>query len=1271
MFFSSRLSNAGAGETTQSRAKILGHLDAIWMAPLAGLAPWYPPVLFSPLPLPPLDLPRHPPQLICTAPDLAMIAAFFHLAQVRYRYLITPAELRPPTTFLLFACTIVLLCIQTNLVCIVRRLIPWMVRRTSNSSIISVSPVLPVQEAQSSGLRDLNHSTVLRPPRTTLSDTPYLTLPNLKLSRPSNLIAANSHCVTKARVSAPHPAPHPHYSQVLPAAQYFRTAHPGPVDTYTTVVDDIARDRPVDRQGNVSPLHWSVRADATFSTSPGRLLVLVAYALYQPTATCIFESILSPPDPSDTDENVARNYPPKPKQVTFTSLPPAPPETPPEVPPSEWPTRLPPPPPPPPPRSANVPISPKPPRPSSPSGRLPNIRQPLPHSPTPRPAAAAGAVPRAKPQPIAAASTPASADDDIETPGAATVMAGSSPSSPNGPGLHGGGNARNGGGKKGKSKRPPQRSTIACLNCRKSKIKCNNTGGDAPCETCIRNGKECVYPEATPTPAKRSEPPTGNKAEQNTERKRQRKMEEIVKAENAIPSDVIAEEVLSAPYLTEAVWSQLFDIYRLHFATELPFLHLPTLKEKLGSRFRAKPSDTSPEINLVLLGILTLTARFHSVLVSYVTAPKNQPTPAGANKPPALGLDSKASMASEHYAHVLTMALGGLKTSMTTASVERVQAYLMLGLYEWSQARPKTGGMAAWMWVGLAIRMAQALSLGHGDGEANRIPLARKPHPPPELPIPRHEMVIAKEIRRRTMFSCLILDRLLGCGKDRVSTIRSEDLRIQLPCDDRAFDLSEEVYTGFLKPARGIAKDRPVSDSILGRFVRLMDIWGEISRWSFAGGRFTEDDPPWDPASTFCQLHKQLDGFYADLPNFFRWSESNYYKNENHQASSVYVSLHMLGAVCKIMLHREYTPFIPIRCDRPVGPLDEPVFEAGQEPPGFWDASAQEVFRAARDIVDLVEICRDKLPMSSLVLFSVWTAAFVGIYAINFPHMDTRRHMLPDRDPTGQFDPKKHGPTAIMFETLQKMTRWLGGAEMYVRNFTDMVGYYEQIKHDWDLMVNGKMPTKGRSKFSVHNGGGGLEEWKRQGRKIVNNGELFPMDDDKRTSRGSTIEPGAAVGQDVNTKVHPDQANTPRHTAISFTPINGAARHALPHEPQPNGGRTAENDGWRFQAQHHQHQQHHQNWQQQPSPTQSNSALGSPEMPQTGLWPVMLMNGYIPNEVFTHIEQHQSLPWGHVPGNVEQFSHGTWHNVLHESGNMFWGSISGLYMSPQEAIPFA
>ena len=832
------------------------------------------------------------------------------------------------------------------------------------------------------------------------------------------------------------------------------------------------------------------------------------------------------------------------------------------------------------------------------------------------------------------------------------------------------------------AKRTPLRSSIACQRCRKSKIKCNNTGGDSPCETCIRNGKECTYPEVAPAPPKRPDPPPGIKQEQGSDRKRVRRIDDISKLEGTVPPEVIAEEVLSAPYLSESIWSQVFDIYRLHFATELPFLHLATLKEKMGSRFRAKQSDTSPEINLVLLGILTLTARFHPTLVSYVTA-----TSLSANlkaRPPGSAHDP--AIASEYYAEVLTKAIGGLRASMTVASVERVQAFLMLGLYEWSQTRPKIGGMAAWMYVGVAIRMAQALGLGEGDmnpEENFRKPVIFKT----KTPIPHSQLMIAKEIRRRTMFSCLILDRLLGCGRGRVSTIRAEDLEIQLPCSEFAFDLSEEVYTGFLVTAKDHMPNDNVAgrfdDSVLGRFVRLIDIWGEISKWCFAGGRLKKPPTaPWQEHSPFYKLRAKLDDFYQDLPELFRWSGSNYYKHENHHASTVYVSLHMLGAVCKIMLHREYIPFIPVNCKGPVGPLDNPTFELGEAPPGFYDTSAEEVFDAAKDIVGLIDICRDKLPMSALVLYAVWTAAFVGIYAGFFPHMDVKQHMVfKDEGPSAKLNLNltANGPAGVTFKTLNQMSNCLRMAKSYTIYFQEMVHYYEQVTGDWETQAGAGAGAgagkRSHERVRIRIGGGGLNEWRLHNQKILDIGPILPVveDDHHTSSRDSTMEPGSSVGPD--SIYHTDHTKTPRSTS-SFTPINSNGIQVPPQEG--GGGEQTRADGlptpdanavqtqWRYPLPQNAQQQ------QQQSPSQMSYAMPSPQITQTtpvemsqlpmGNTLINLFSGIplydTPDQVNKYVNEHQSLPWHLAPGSVDQFAQGSEAVAMSDNGNGFWGSMT-------------
>jgi Fungal Zn(2)-Cys(6) binuclear cluster domain len=42
---------------------------------------------------------------------------------------------------------------------------------------------------------------------------------------------------------------------------------------------------------------------------------------------------------------------------------------------------------------------------------------------------------------------------------------------------------------------PRMRSSIACLRCRRSKVKCLNEGPGTPCRACQTNGRECTYPE--------------------------------------------------------------------------------------------------------------------------------------------------------------------------------------------------------------------------------------------------------------------------------------------------------------------------------------------------------------------------------------------------------------------------------------------------------------------------------------------------------------------------------------------------------------------------------------------------------------------------------------------------------------------------------------------------------------------------------------------------------------------------------------------------------
>ncbi|KAJ4264998.1 hypothetical protein NW762_005241 [Fusarium torreyae] len=600
-------------------------------------------------------------------------------------------------------------------------------------------------------------------------------------------------------------------------------------------------------------------------------------------------------------------------------------------------------------------------------------------------------------------------------------------------------------GRRASRMKQPLRSSIACLRCRRSKIKCDNDGGNSPCDTCVKGGHQCQYPDAVPLPSKRSDPPTTGKPEKepHQEKKRTRKLDDVPGL-NSQRSTAYAEEILSYPFLTIELWGQLLDIYKQHYATELPFIHLPSLKEKMSSGTGQK-QDCSSELNLVLLGILTLTARFHPDLVRYVThLPSSQ---VGSARSRVSQSNPDPVAASDFFANALTTALGPLRTAMDTITVEKIQAFLMLGLFEWSQGQASHVS-SAWVYIGVAIRMAKLLRLELDD---QRMSMLESQTASSQRHRKRSsEIAIVRETRRRTMYSCLILDRMMGYGDERPLSITPESMLIQLPCSEMAFDLSLDVYTGLLKSPEGPSQRQINDDSTLSRFIQLIEIWGEISRYSSTGGRLRENIPPWDSRSTFHVLREKLDKFYDHLPDTFTLSRQNYYRHDNHQATNTYVSLHMLASVCQIVLNREHLPFLPLCCRRPQGPLDinQPLHDQASD--RFWDESADNVFRASRNVIDLVELCKDKLPLSSMTAYSIWLAGFMAVYARHFPQMDTKQRVtsrqVVELHPDDNTNILEEAMAGTACQALQRATTYLPGAQSYLENLQGINRRYKQAR---------------------------------------------------------------------------------------------------------------------------------------------------------------------------------------------------------------------------------
>jgi len=140
---------------------------------------------------------------------------------------------------------------------------------------------------------------------------------------------------------------------------------------------------------------------------------------------------------------------------------------------------------------------------------------------------------------------------------------------------------------------------------------------------------------------------------------------------------------------------------------------------------------------------------------------------------------------------------------------------------------------------------------------------------------------IQQEVRRRTFWSCFIMDRYLSSGKYRPQMLHAKELRIQLPASERSFLFAEKVRTlmlgeedhrvggraevqntrqasvmlgtaGTPEPKmthspNGVVKHEVEDDGtrleigtdegLVSRYVKILEIYGHIIKWSCSGGR--------------------------------------------------------------------------------------------------------------------------------------------------------------------------------------------------------------------------------------------------------------------------------------------------------------------------------------------------------------------------------------------------------------------------------------------------
>ncbi|KAJ6444732.1 C6 transcription factor [Purpureocillium lavendulum] len=292
---------------------------------------------------------------------------------------------------------------------------------------------------------------------------------------------------------------------------------------------------------------------------------------------------------------------------------------------------------------------------------------------------------------------------------------------------------------------------------------------------------------------------------------------------------------------------------------------------------------------------------------------------------------------------------------------------LILGLHEFGTCH----GGRSWALGGQAIRMAFALQL-HKDLEYD--PLCRNKSP---------LSFIDREIRRRTMWACFLMDRFNSSGSDRPMFIAEESIKIQLPVKERFFQLDMPVQTESLSGAalQGEAvDDRQIAKAddsmgVAAYTIRSIAVWGRIIIYLNQGGREADSHPMWSEDSDYAALVHAMDEFVEKLPSALQYSPQALELQMTESTASQFLLLHLSIQQNILFLSQAAVTFANSRSD-PEAPKD------------FLSRVSAKTFAAANRISEILRDaeqtqCHVSAPFAGYCAFSSTTIHIMGIFSGN------------------------------------------------------------------------------------------------------------------------------------------------------------------------------------------------------------------------------------------------------------------------------------------------
>ncbi|EXM05154.1 hypothetical protein ACKRZS_011124 [Fusarium odoratissimum] len=294
---------------------------------------------------------------------------------------------------------------------------------------------------------------------------------------------------------------------------------------------------------------------------------------------------------------------------------------------------------------------------------------------------------------------------------------------------------------------------------------------------------------------------------------------------------------------------------------------------------------------------------------------------------------------------------------------------LILGLHEFGTCQ----GGRSWALGGQAIRMAFALQL-HKDLE----------YDPSGRTGPKKQLsFIDREIRRRIMWACFLMDRFNSSGTDRPMFIREDTIQIPLPVKEKYFQFDMPAPTEMLdgqvphpaSPNDGQLADARENMGVAAFLIRAIALWGRIITYLSQGGKDLDPNPMWEDESQYVKHLNDVVNLEASLPSSLKYSAENLDVHKTENTASQFLFMHICLQHNILFVSRA-----AMSARKQQGVHDD-----------FFSEASKRTFSAANQISELLREaeqsrCFVSAPFAGYCAFSSTTVHILGVISGN-PNM--------------------------------------------------------------------------------------------------------------------------------------------------------------------------------------------------------------------------------------------------------------------------------------------